>query len=160
MTLKELEKRLKTMEDIEEIKKLQVQYLNCLIQADWDGVDECFAENGAVDFEQTGVLRGKLAVSKDFRERISKSHIGKEGLFTVHPIVTVEGDRARGSWIYYSLTYHPREFYDFPDPEKVPDWVQGLYDMEYVRENGKWKISLLKWRPRLISISKAARQSK
>jgi hypothetical protein len=160
MTLEELEERLRIVEDIEEIKKLHLTYVNALITCDWDKVDECFAEDGAVDFQETGILRGKRAVSKDFRERISQGHIGKEGIFTVHPIITVEGDRAKGSWFFYYLMYHPREFVDFPDPEKVPDWVQGVYDMEYARVDGKWKISLLKWRSRLMSNSKLAKQGK
>jgi len=160
MNIEELEKRLRIMEDIEEIKKLHLTYVNALITCDWDMVDECFAEHGAVDFKETGVLRGKQAVSNDFRERISKSHIGKEGIFTVHPIISVEGDEAKGNWFFYSLIYHPREFVDFPEPDRVPDWVQGIYDMEYIRERGKWKISLLKWRSRLMSNSKLAKKSK
>ena len=35
--------------------------------------------------------------------------------------------------------------------EDAPDWMQGYYEMEYIRENGKWKISLLKWKKRLAS---------
>jgi hypothetical protein len=157
MTIEELEKRLRIVEDIEEIKKLHLTYINALITCDWDVVEECFTENSVVDFKESGLLRGKPAISRDFRERISQSHIGKEGIFTVHPIISVEGDRAKGSWYFYHFTYHPREFSDYPDPEKAPDWVQGIYDMEYMRVEGKWKISLLKWRARLISKSKSAK---
>ena len=155
MDLAEMEKRLRALEDIEEIKKLQVHYLNCLITCDWDELEDCFAEDGATDFLESGISRGKAALARDFRERISESHIGKEGLFTVHPIVNVDGDKATGTWLFYYLTCHPREFPDFPDPKDVPDWMQGIYDMEYVRENGKWKISLLKWRARLKSVKAA-----
>jgi hypothetical protein len=150
MTLKELEKRIRVLEDIEEVKKLHLTYINALIVCDWDKVEECFAENGVVDFKESGILKGKRAISRDFRERIAQSHIGKEGILSVHPIISVEGDRAKGSWTFYHFTYHPREYADFP-AEKAPDWVQGLYDMEYKRVDGKWKISLLKWRARLIS---------
>ena len=151
MTIEELEKRLRIVEDIEEVKKLHLTYINALITCDWDKVEDCFTENSVVDFKESGILRGIRAISSDFRERISQSHIGKEGILSVHPIISVEGDRAKGSWTFYNFTYHPREFADFPDPEQAPDWVQGLYDMEYVRMDGKWKISLLKWRSRLIS---------
>lgn len=157
MTLEEIEKRLKILEDTEEIKKLHLTYINALITCDWDKVEECFAENGVVDFKESGILRGIQAISKDFRERISQSHIGKEGIMAIHPIITVDGDSAKGSWTFYNFTYHPREFADFPDPEKAPDWVQGLYDMEYTRVDGKWKISLLKWRSRLASKKETAK---
>jgi hypothetical protein len=150
MKLDALEKRLKTLEDIEEIKKLQLRYVNNLIFADWDAVDECFADDCATEFPGTGVQRGKAEVSNYYREHVARSHIGKEGVFAVHPIVTVEGDKAKGTWLYYVLMYHPREYP--PEMKDVPDWVQGIYDMEYIREKGEWKISLLKWRSRLKSI--------
>jgi hypothetical protein len=35
--------------------------------------------------------------------------------------------------------------------DDAPDWLHGYYDMEYVREDGKWKISYLKFRTRLWS---------
>jgi hypothetical protein len=154
MQIEELEKRLKTLEGIEEVKKLQLTYINALIICDWDKVEDCFAKDGVVDFKESGILNGIKAISKDFRERISQSHIGKEGILCVHPIITVEGDKAKGTWTFYHFTYHPREFADFP-VEKAPDWVQGLYDMEYKRVDGKWKISLLKWRSRLVSKKEA-----
>jgi hypothetical protein len=28
-------------------------------------------------------------------------------------------------------------------------WVQGFYDMDYVRENGRWKIKVMRWTERL-----------
>jgi hypothetical protein len=150
-----LETRLRILEDTEEIKKLHLTYMNSLIKADWDAVDECFAENCATEFPGTGVQRGKAEVSKYFREHVARSHIGKEGVFAVHPIITVAGDKATGNWFYYSLRYQPREHP--PEMKEIPDWVQGIYDMEYVKENGKWRISLLRWNPRLRSISKPAK---
>jgi hypothetical protein len=154
MQIEELEKRLKTLEDIEEVKKLQLTYINALIICDWDKVEDCFAKDGVVDFKESGILNGIKAISKDFRERISQTHIGKEGIMALHPIITVDGDKAKGTWTFYHFTYHPRDFVDFP-VEKAPDWVQGLYDMEYKRVDGKWKISLLKWRSRLVSKKEA-----
>jgi hypothetical protein len=157
MRVEELEKRLRTLEDIEEIRKLHFTYIDALMRCDWDGVEECFVENSVVDFKESGILKGKRAISKDFRERISQSHIGKEGILTVHPIISVEGDTAKGNWYFYNFTYHPREFVDYPDPNTAPDWVQGIYEMEYRRVDGKWKISLLKWRARLMSTSKSTK---
>ena len=36
MSLEEIEKRLKVLEDIEEIKQLHVHYVNCLTTVEWD----------------------------------------------------------------------------------------------------------------------------
>ena len=158
MTLEELEKRLRVLEDIEEIRQLQYTYIDSVMRCDWDGVDDCFLDDSVVDFKESGMLNGKKEISRDFRERISRLHIGKEGILTVHPRISVEEDTAKANWYFYWLSYHPREFIDYPDLDKAPEWVQGIYNMEYRRVDGKWKISLLKWRARLESMSKYAKQ--
>ena len=152
MTLEELEKRIKTLEDIEEIKQLQGHYVNCLIQVDWDGVIDCFSDNGVVDLH-AGMARGKKEMEELFKVKIARVHIGMEGEFAVHPIISVDGDRAKGSWLLY-IQFVPHKLEYKPEiipTNDAPDWQQGFYEMEYVRENGKWKISLLKWRLRLMS---------
>lgn len=153
MSLEELERRVKTLEDINEIQKLQVHYVNCLTTASWPEVFECFSEDGVVDFPQ-GIARGKEEIKTIFRDVVAAMHVGLEGNFVVHPIVAVDGDRATGSWLLYIQFCRPRDLpSDFTDliGGETPDWMQGFYEMEYVRENGHWKISLLKWRRRLLS---------
>jgi hypothetical protein len=140
--LTEIEKRLKVLQDIEEIKQLQARYLNALMLTDWDAVIECFAENAAVDVAFHKPISGKSTIDKWFREELSKTHVGMEGDFVVHPIITVEGDKAKGIWLLYMMYYYPRTGQSL-------FWVQGFYENEYVRENGKWKISLMKWRERI-----------
>jgi hypothetical protein len=77
-----------------------------------------------------------------------------EGCFVVHPVISVDGDRARASWLLYTFFSMPHKIHratDLTAVEDAPDWISGYYDMQYVRENGIWKISLLKWRNRLLS---------
>jgi len=153
MTLEEFEKRLRTLEDIEEIKQLQAHYVNCLTTTEWDELIDCFVENAVVDLH-SGFARGKEAIAELYKEKISITHIGMEGNFVVQPIISVEGDRAKGSWLLYiqfSLPHKMRVAPAMTAEEDAPDWMQGFYEMEYVRENGKWKISSLKWRRRLRS---------
>jgi len=153
MTLEELEKRLRTLEDVEEIKQLQVRYVNCLITTEWDELVDCFAENGVVDLH-SGLARGKEAIAKLFKEKISITHVGLEGCYVVHPIISVDGDRAKGSWLLYTQFSQPHKIQiksATTADEEAPDWMQGYYEMEYIKEAGEWKISLLKWRFRLRS---------
>jgi hypothetical protein len=153
MTLEELEKRVNTLEDIDRIQKLQVHYVNCLTVADWPGVYSCFSENPVIDFPQ-GVWNGRDGMVTVFTKVVSQMHVGLEGNFVVHPIVTVDGDTAKGSWLLYIQFARPRDLpKDFTDliGGEDPDWMSGFYDMEYVREKGEWKISLLKWTRRLLS---------
>ena len=152
MSLEELEKRLRTLEDIEEIKQLQARYVDCLTKIDWDGLVDCFAENGVVDLSEGA--KGKEEIAKFFKEEIALTHIGMEGVYVLHPIISVDGNKAKGSWILHTMFSQPHKIQIRPATtadEDAPDWMQGYYEMEYVRENGKWKISLLRWRRRLLS---------
>jgi hypothetical protein len=153
MTLEELEKRVKILEDTEEIKTLQIHYVNCLTQAKFDDVIDCFSDDAVVDLH-AGLCRGKAEFSRLFKETISLTHIGKEGNFVVHPMITVDGDTAKGSWLLYLQFSQPRILDPIPTilaTDQAPDWMQGYYEMEYKRVDGKWKISMLKWRCRLIT---------
>jgi len=153
MSMEELERRVKRLEDIDQIQKLHVHYVNCLTTADWPEVFDCFSEDGVIDFPQ-GIARGKEEIRAIFSDVVAAMHVGLEGNFVVHPIVEVDGDRATGSWLLYIQFCRPRDLpSDFLDQigGETPDWMQGFYEMEYVREKGKWKISLLRWRRRLLS---------
>jgi hypothetical protein len=140
--VEELEKRLNLAADKEEIKKLQYHYIYSLIGHKWDEIADCFTENAEMDkgFE---MIRGKAAIMKEFKEEISKSHTGKEGLFVVHPIINVDGDKATGKFLSYFM--HVRS----ANQDPMLHWMQGVYNCTYVKENNKWKISLFYWRPRL-----------
>jgi hypothetical protein len=154
MNLEELEKRISILEDIEEIKKLQARYINCLTTADWDNLLDCFTEDAVIDIKTK--TRGKKELTKLFKEVISKNHVGLEGNFLVQPIISVEGDKAKGNWLFYVQFAQPRKLARKIDEiyysnDEAPDWMQGYYDMEYSRIDGKWKICFLKWKCRLWS---------
>ena len=140
--LEKTEKRLGVVEDIEEIKRLQVHYLNSVMFTDWDAVMDCFVEDSAIEFVEGGYTRGKAEVEKFFRERIARIHVGKEGDFAVHPLISVDGERAKGNWVMYMMYSHPRT-------GQALFWVQGIYDAEYIKENGRWKFGFLKWTSRM-----------
>ncbi len=153
MTEEEFEKKLAALEAIEEIKQLQARYVNALLTPDWDKLIDCFAEDATLDIH-AGYVQGKAAISRIFKEDVSKNHIGQEGAFVVHPIISVDGDSAKASWLLYIQFAQPRKLVPRPNlgsGEDAPDWRQGFYDCEYKTENGKWKISMLKWRLRLTS---------
>ncbi len=59
-----------------------------------------------------------------------------------HPLISVDGDRAAGSWLLYHM---------FTEATHIGThaWVQGIYQCEYRKAGGRWKISDLKWKQRL-----------
>ncbi len=153
MTLQELERRLRTLEAIEEIKQLQVHYVNCIITLNWDEVVNCFAEDAVVDLH-AGLASGRGEITTLFTEVLSRTYKGLEGDFVVHPLISIEGDKAKGSWLIYFQYAQPRKIEAVPHyrpTEDAPDWLHGFYENEYRRVDGRWKISSLKYRTRLIS---------
>jgi len=140
--LQEAEERIRINEDIEQIKQLHIRYVNALTFIKWDDVIDCFAEDSSIDVQFGGLIKGKTKIARFFKEMLSQIHIGKEGIFAVHPQITVDGDRAKGNWLMYMMYADHRTW-------QSRYWIQGIYDAEYVRVNGSWKFSYLQWRPRL-----------
>jgi hypothetical protein len=149
--LEEIKQRLEYLEDLEAIKQLQTAYVNCLTFAKWDELLDCFDDDITLDTGQ-GSGQGNITVGKDrlgklFKEKMSQIHVGKEGNFLVQPVISVNGDRATGNWLIYMMNVHEIK------TNQWLNWVQGIYDCEYVRINGKWKIRYIKWRARLKNIA-------
>jgi len=96
---------------------------------------DCFIEEIEVEIANYGKLKGKKSVGRFFREVIRQNVFGSgDGHFTGQPVIKVEGDRAQGHWMFY-------RFLAQPSPR---EWVQGRYDCEYVKKDGKWKFSSMK----------------
>jgi hypothetical protein len=134
MTLEELEKRVKVLEDIEAIKKLHINYVYLLSNLQWDGMVECFAEDATMELLDQGVVEGKKEISGVLHNVLAKRVTRHDGHFVGQPVITVNGDRAKGYWILYLF---------FAEPEVK--WLQGRQDCEYVRVKGEWKFSQVKF---------------
>jgi hypothetical protein len=135
MTLEELEKRITALEDMEKIKTLHREYLFCISNVEMDKALDCFSEDIMVDIAQYGIHKGKKEVTKFFKEVIYKNvFTSKEGHYTGQPVISIEGNKAKGHWMFY-------RFIPQPSPHR---WIQGRYDCEYVKENGQWKFSVVK----------------
>lgn len=141
-SLRELEDRVRVTEDIQEIHQLQRRYVNALMCTEWNDVVDCFSDNAEIDVYLHKPVSGKKQIEKWFKEELSKTHAGKEGDVCIHPIISVEGDSAKGTWLLYMMYFYPRTGQSL-------FWVQGFYNMEYTRENGIWKISRMNWTERL-----------
>lgn len=145
MTLEELEKRIKALEDIEEIKNMHRQYVYWLAtRRHWEDMVDCFAEDAIADIRIYGPRFGKAEIAKLFRNIITEARIMPKspegGKFLTQPVITIDGDRATGHWLLDMF------FDDVTTPEGPTLKLQkGRYDAEYIRENGKWKFRYLKW---------------
>ena len=129
MSLEDLERRVKVIEDIEEIKRLKARYCAyCDDNYNAEAIAGLFTEDAVWD----GGIRGRA----DGREEIRSFFVGaaKRLPFAIHmvmnPMIEVDGDRATGVWyLFQPCTYAE---------SNQAVWGSARYDEEYVRVNGKW----------------------
>jgi len=138
MTPEDMEKRLRAIEDAEAIKNMHNDYLFDLNGQQWHEMERYFTEDATVDIHEKVI--GKKAILKFFTEVIAKMNAGKgrDAHFAVQPVVEVDGDRAKSHWLIYI-------FISDAVTGKADRWIQGRYDCEYAKEDGKWKFSALKY---------------
>jgi hypothetical protein len=134
MNIKELEKRIQAIEDLEEIKKLHQKYIDLMDNLKYPEVLQLFAEDASVEIRNSGVLKGKEGLTEIYINKLGKRPSRSEGHLVIQPDITVNGDTARGTWLVYML-------FSKPDIQ----WVQGKNEAEYVRVDGKWKIKSMKF---------------
>jgi ketosteroid isomerase-like protein len=137
-----IEARLQVAEDIEAIKQLQYRYMNAFMTAKWDEIVSLFADDARIDVTADKQLQGKEAVEKIYKEELAVGHIGREGDFVLHPLISINGNKATGNWLMYMM-------YCYRITGQPLYWIQGVYDAEYVKVKGQWKFSYLHHRPRL-----------
>ena len=142
MSLEDLEKRIGALEDLEEIKKLHQNYINLMDDLRYEEVLDLFTEDGTAEVRNSGIKRGKRELAEVYLGVLAKKRgtTRYDGHMAVEPDITVEGDTARGTWLIYMLFSKP-----------TIQWVQGKNECEYRKEEGKWKISKLKFTRTLAS---------
>ncbi len=162
MTIQELEARIKTLEakfqemgvlqakirnleDIEEINKLQRAYGYYLEHMMVHDIVDLFADGDDVELWVTaGKFKGKEGVRRLYTY-IKDSFPSPEflhQLMQLSGIVHVDPDglNAKGRWYGLGANALPLE-----GGKINPGWMNGIYEMEYLKQDGKWKIQKLRW---------------
>jgi hypothetical protein len=137
-TLAELSTRLARLEDARAIEYLHNAYSYYLDRWQWDEVADLFADDGSIELAQRGVYRGKGRV-RQFLDLFGPQGLHEGELFDhlqYQPVVHVsaDGQRARA---------RVREF-SMEGRYGVEALIGGgVYENEYVKVDGVWKISKL-----------------
>lgn len=146
MDSKDLEARVKTLEDIEEIRKLKATYCYlCDVGTTEASVRRelisHFTKEASVDF---GMGPESRFQGWDGLEVFFGTIVPMGVTFSMHmvhnPIIDVNGDKATGRWYYEAPT--------IDTTTGKAQWMAGTYEEEYVREDGQWKFSSIstKWK--------------
>ena len=137
----ELEARIRRLEDIDEIRRLQSRYQHFLHMYNWEAIEDMFATDTpdvTIEIDNSGVYEGTAGVKRMF-ERIASARKGRKGTLLLHtainPVIEVskDGKTAKGLW------HSP--FLAVATEQGKPSAAIGVgkYGMDYVKEDGKWK---------------------
>jgi hypothetical protein len=149
MNLEELEKEVTRLEDIQEIEDLQQKYGYYMDTGHRQEIVELFSENTeSVEIESTGLFLGKEGATRWYLV----DDLIPEGMTTVPKWVNIRilmsqgvisidpsGTTARGRW----NTWLAEAMLVGGIPRQ--QWVQGYYENEYIKENGRWFFKKLHW---------------
>ena len=151
-TIDTLEASLQLAEDIEAVKKLQRAYGYYLEHWQEEEIVGLFSHSPEVSVEihDTGLYQGWEAVSKSFHfedhytafsgQKVSPPEflhilIPRSGMVHIDP----DGKRAKGRWYGFGLAALNR------GGKLRPLIGAGIWENEYIKENGVWKILKIFW---------------
>lgn len=137
--LEALARRVRRLEDVLAIQKLQSKYAHCLFTQRYGRiVDECFARHAAdvtLEFSDSGVYRGLESIRAVYRD-FDAARVRIPGFFILHmavnPYIEVaaDGRSARSHWLSPGAV----------GSDTSASWVWGPYYIDYVNEDGEWRI--------------------
>jgi hypothetical protein len=147
MSGKTLEERITILEDIEEIKKIKAKYCYYQDQKRSQEFMDLFTEDSELDYRP--LLQEKMVGKAAFAPLFAKENMVKWERMACHhlanAIVEVNGNRASGVWYMWGVA-------TLIGPKKDIAIVEQLtYEDEFVKENGKWKISKIRGTTAFIS---------
>lgn len=156
MTMAELEeqvkmlgKKVQTLEDIEAIKKLQRAYGFYLEHWMAEDLADLFSDSPEAQLRiAAGEFTGKAAIRRFFRHGKENTELPKADnpeflhqVMQLSGVVDVEpdGKRAKGRWYGFGANAFRVE------KGVAPGWMNGVYEVEYIKENGIWKLLKVRW---------------
>ena len=147
-----LQAHLESIESVRAIKRLQFAYGHYVELGLWNDFADLFAEDAVTNYQQG--VRGKTAIRQLFFEQVGQGKLGlAEGRIYPHilfqPVITLapNGRTAKGRWRILAM---------LGGYGGSATWYSGVYENEYVQEDGVWKISLIHSEPKVTAAYAAA----
>lgn len=144
--IEDLEKELTRLDDIEAIKRLQKAYGYYLEHWMYEEIIDCFSDGPGVYLNWVeGVWKGKEGVRRYFTRggNATPTPSGfSHQLMPTSGLITVDSDgmTAKGRWYGFGAIFNSED----GKVEKA-EFMSGIYEVGYVKENGIWKIRSFDW---------------
>jgi hypothetical protein len=146
--IEQLEQRLGAVEDREAIERLQYQYGFYLDNRMWREVADLFTDaNPSIEIGRRGNYVGKERVYRFLHEVLGQGRWGlcKDEIINhmqLQMVTTLYGDRRTARSRSRAIVQG-----NSPPGSGSMLWAEGLYENDYVKEAGTWKIQRIWWVP-------------
>ena len=135
--VRELERRVAIMRDVEAIRDLRRRYHERINEGRYGELVELFASDAQAHFGAFGEARGADGLRKLFSERLFSDAVTFIKQFVHNHTVELDGDLAAGFCYLEAKTVNDGESF----------FVAGRYDDEYVRTADGWRFSSMRLTP-------------
>lgn len=133
-TLESLDTRIGLLEDLDAIERLHVIYGYYLARNEWDNLAATFSSDGSIEIAMRGVYVGPDSVRRNL------DLYGEQGIhpgllhnhMQYQPVIHVADDGL-------TARMRSRAFSMMGEFEQYSMWMGGVYENEFVKEDGVWK---------------------
>jgi hypothetical protein len=146
--LAQLEAAVIESEDVSAVKRLTRTYGYYVEKGLWADLADLFAADAVANYT-SGVFVGKASIRRNYVENLGGGKLGlNDGQLSEHmmlqPIVHIDagGKTARARWRAFAMLGRYAE---------AATWSEGPYEIEYIKDNGVWKIKVLNYYSTFIS---------
>ena len=134
--------RVERLEDQAAIETLTATFGYYFDKGLWGEAASLFSRNGSFEYGQRGVYVGKDRIRQSMLlfgpEGLASGHLNNHMMLQAVVIVADDGKTATGRWQGPVM---------LGEPNANGIWGVGIYENEYVKEGGVWKISKLHFYP-------------
>jgi hypothetical protein len=144
--IKELENKVRTLEDLEAIKRLQRSFGYYLEHWMYEEILDCFSDSPDTELNiMVGIYLGKEGVRRYVTGEKERS-VNPELLHQVMQLsgivdIGIDGKTAEGRWYGFGAVAIPS------GKGVIQMLFGGVYTCKYIKEGGKWKILKIMWNP-------------
>jgi hypothetical protein len=135
-TLATLDRRLGLLEDMAQLERLNSIYGYYLAHLQWDDLTGIFSPTGTIEIAKRGVYVGAASVRRNLNlyGQATDDQFGlQHNHMQFQPVITVAPDGQ-------SAKLRSRALSIMGNWERSSQWMGGVYENDYVKQNGVWKI--------------------
>jgi hypothetical protein len=138
--------RVARLEDQDAVENLQATFGFYFDKGLWNDAADLFARNGSFEYGQSGIYIGQDHIRRALLlfgpQRLAQGYLNNHMMLQAVIIVAADGKTATGRW------QGPMQL---AEPGQDGVWGVGVYEDEYVKEGGVWKLAKFHFYPSALT---------